>query len=61
MKASNRQWPSNPRQSMKRTQTTLKRTMKKVLWVVIRGPVLLFSALVLIGLAAGVALTAREL
>ena len=35
--------------------------MKKVLRVVIRGPILLFSALVLIGLAAGVALTAREL
>jgi hypothetical protein len=35
--------------------------MKKVLGVVVGGPVLLFSTLVLIGLAAGVALTGREL
>jgi hypothetical protein len=42
---------------MKSTETT----MKKVWRAVARGPVLLFSALVLIGLAAGVALTVREL
>ena len=39
----------------------MKRTMKTVLRVVVGGPALLFSALVLIGLAAGVSLTAREL
>ena len=39
----------------------MKRTVKKVLRVVVGGPVLLFSALVLFGLAAGVALTASEL
>ena len=39
----------------------MKRAMKKVLRVVVGGPVLLFSALVLIVLAAGVSLTAREL
>ena len=42
---------------MKSTETT----MKRVWWVVTRGPMQLFSALVLIGLAAGVALTVREL
>jgi hypothetical protein len=42
---------------MKSTETT----MKKALRVVVGGPVLLFSALVVIGLAAGVALTVREL
>ena len=38
----------------------MKRAMQKAVWGVVGGPVLLFSALVLIGLAAGVALTARE-
>ena len=41
--------------------SVLKRTTKKVLRVVVGGPVLLFSALVLFVLAAGVSLTAREL
>lgn len=35
--------------------------MKKVLWVVVGGPVLLFRAVVVMGLAAGVALTGGEL
>ena len=39
----------------------MKRTMKKVLRVLVGGPVRLFSALALVGLAAGVALTASEL
>jgi hypothetical protein len=42
---------------MKSTETT----MKKALGVVVGAPVLLFRALVLIGLAAAVALTVREL
>ena len=41
--------------------TTLKRTIKKVLRVVGGGLALLFSALVLVVLAAGVALTEAEL
>ena len=41
--------------------TTLKRTIKKVLRVVGGGLALLFSALVLVVLAAGVALTEGEL
>ena len=45
----------------RRRSTTLKRTMRGVLRVVVGGPVLLFSALVLVGLAVGVALTASEL
>jgi hypothetical protein len=36
-------------------------TMKKALRVMTGGPMLLFRALVVIGLAAGVALTVREL
>jgi hypothetical protein len=39
----------------------MKTTVKKVLRVVVGGPVLLYCAVVLVGLAAGVALTASEL
>jgi hypothetical protein len=61
-------WDVAPKSSTEFTQALVRRvsgggetTMKRVLRVAVGNSVLVFNALVLLGLAAGVALTRREL